>query len=99
MKKITKSQVLKKLEGVVDPELGVSIVDMGLVYGVDIKGNKIKVTMTFTTPACPLLYMIASQVESKAKELGFKDVHVHVTWDPPWTADRMSKKAKAILGI
>ncbi len=84
-----------------DPELGISIVDLGLIYAVKIEKKKVKVTMTFTTPACPLAMYIAEQVELKIMELGFskEEVHVHVTFDPPWTPEKMSKKAKIILEV
>lgn len=97
--RITKAQVMKKLEEVIDPELRVNIVDLGLIYEVDIKDGKVKLTMTFTTPACPMIGMIAEQVEAKLFEMKFKDVHVHVTFSPPWSMDKMSEKAKAVLGI
>jgi len=97
--KITKEQVLKKLEEVIDPELKVNIVDLGLIYEVEFSKKNVKITMTFTTPACPLMPFIAGQVESKLKELGYADPHVHVTWNPPWSPEKMSEKAKAILGM
>ena len=72
---------------------------MGLVYDVEIKKDNVKVTITFTTPACPLMPFIAQQVESKLKELGYEDPHVHVTWTPPWSPEKMSEKARALLGM
>jgi metal-sulfur cluster biosynthetic enzyme len=89
----------KALEEVLDPELGIDIVNLGLIYEVKLVKGIVKVKMTFTTPACPLVPAIAGQAEQKLFKLGFKDVHIHVTWDPPWTAERMSEKAKAILGM
>jgi metal-sulfur cluster biosynthetic enzyme len=100
-KKITEKQVMKKLEEVMDPELGINIVDLGLIYGVEIGKDKAKVTMTFTTPACPLAMYLANQVEEKVMSLGFtrENTLVHVTFDPPWTPEKMSKKAKTILEV
>ena len=96
---ISKKQVLKKLEEVIDPELNLNIVDLGLIYEVNIEKNNVRVVMTFTTPACPLATIIAEQVETKLKELKFEQVHVHVTWNPPWKPDMLSEKAKAVLGF
>ena len=96
---VNKKQVLKKLEEVIDPELNLNIVDLGLIYEVNLEKNNVNVVMTFTTPACPLATIIAEQVETKLKELKFEQVHVHVTWDPPWKPDMLSEKAKAVLGF
>jgi len=100
-KQITDKDVIKKLEQVMDPELGISIVDLGLIYGVELEKNKVKITMTFTTPACPLAMYIANQVEEKTMELGFsrENVLVHVTFTPSWTPEKMSKKAKIMLEV
>ncbi|MFA6530615.1 MAG: metal-sulfur cluster assembly factor [Candidatus Micrarchaeia archaeon] len=98
-KQITRAQILKKLSEIIDPELNINIVDLGLIYDVEIKNGKVKLTMTFTTPACPLMGFIAEQVEAKLFEMKFKDVHVHVTFNPPWSTNKMSEKAKAVLGV
>lgn len=104
---------MKKLSEIMDPELGVNIVALGLIYGVKIgkpekalkKGGKspgshVEVTMTLTTIGCPLAGFFAMQVEEKVKSMpGVKDVHVHVVWEPPWTPEKMSTEAKAALGI
>ena len=95
----TGEEVREKLREVMDPELGVNIVDLGLIYGVEVKGSSITVKMTFTTPACPLLNFLVQNVESKVKELGLEDVRVELVWDPPWTPERMSPEAKIQLGM
>ncbi len=97
----TKEQILKKLEEVLDPELNISIVDLGLVYDVKIDKKNIKIVMTLTTIGCPLISLIEKEIKSKLEELGFeeKDIEIELTFDPPWSMDKMTEKAKAILGI
>ncbi len=91
---------MEKLREVLDPELGVSIVDLGLVYGVDVEKGEARVRMTFTTPACPLLGYIVNDVESKVRELkGISSVQVQFVWEPRWTPERMSPAAKKQLGL
>lgn len=101
MVKITKDLVLSKLTEVMDPELNISIVDLGLVYDTKIIKNKVKVIMTLTTIGCPLFSLIETQVKDKIKELGVKekDITIELTFDPPWSMEKMTKKAKAMLGI
>jgi len=99
--KITNKTILSKLSEVMDPELNISIVDLGLVYEAKLVKNKVKVLMTLTTIGCPLFSLIETQVKDKIKELGFKDsdITLELTFDPPWSMEKMSKKAKAMLGI
>lgn len=101
MKKLTKKMILKKLQEVIDPELNISIVDLGLVYEIEIKKNGVKVVMTLTTFGCPLFSLIESDLKNKLKELGLKEdeIEIELTFDPPWSIDRMSPSAKAILGL
>jgi len=99
--KITDRIVLEKLSQVLDPEIAISIVDLGLIYDVKIKKNKIIVIMTLTTVGCPLFDIIEQDIKDKIKELGFKekDIQIKLVFDPPWSIDRMSKKGKKLLGI
>lgn len=99
--KITKKTILLKLTEVMDPELNISIVDLGLVYDTKINKGKVKVIMTLTTIGCPLFSLIETQVKDKIKELGIKEENItlELTFDPPWSMEKMSKKAKAMLGI
>ncbi len=99
--KITKQVVLKKLEEVLDPELGISIVDLGLIYKVVIKKNKIFITMTLTTVGCPLFSIIESDIKNKIIELGFleKNIVLKLTFDPLWDIDKITERGKIILGI
>ncbi len=100
--KITKKRVEEKLLEVMDPELNISIVDLGLLYYTKIsKDNKVKIVMTLTAIGCPLISVIEQEVKNKLKEIGLKkkDITVELTFDPPWSMDKMSKRAKAMLGI
>src|SRR5919197_1146229 len=76
------------LKQVYDPEVGINIVDMGLIYGVEIEGKKIDLIMTLTSPACPAGPHILNQVDSMLKEMeGIEDVDIQVVWTPPWSPD------------
>jgi len=99
--KLNKNSVKKQLAQVLDPELGISIVDLGLIYKIEIKKNKVKIVMTLTTIGCPLFSLIEQEIKNKLIELGLKedDIDLELTFDPPWTLERMSKEAKAMLGI
>lgn len=100
--KIDQKIIKKKLEEVYDPELNISIVDLGLVYDVKINPKgKIKIIMTLTTIGCPLFSLIEQNIKNKILELGVdeKNIKLELTFEPPWSMDKMSKKAKAALGI
>ncbi|MFA6533212.1 MAG: metal-sulfur cluster assembly factor [Patescibacteria group bacterium] len=101
MKKISEKQIKNKLTEVMDPELNISIVDLGLVYEVKLIKNKLKITMTLTTIGCPLFSLIETQIKDKIIELGIKDedISLELTFDPPWSMEKMSKKGRAMLGI
>ncbi len=96
-----KDQIEAALKEVFDPEIPVNIVDLGLVYGIEVQENgNAKITMTLTAPGCPVAGEIAFNVEQKAKEIaGVSDVHVQIVFDPPWTKDMMSEEAKLELGF
>ncbi len=98
---LTTGQILEKLKAIPDPELGISIVDLGLIYGTEISPEKkVTVKMTLTTMGCPLFSLIAEPIKSNVKELeGVTDVEVELTFDPPWTPERMSEEAKIELGF
>lgn len=98
---INKKKLLKVLQNVPDPELGISVVDLGLIYDVKIdKKGKAEVIMTLTSMGCPLFSLIEEPIKKellKLKEV--KDVSVELTFDPPWTPEKMSKEAKIKLGF
>ena len=97
---LTEEIVYDALKNVYDPEIPVSIVDLGLIYDVAISsGNNVNLKMTLTTPGCGMGAMIAGQAEDVIREVGAKNVLVEVIWDPPWNPDMMSDEAKAKLGI
>jgi len=94
-----KNQVFKKLVQVDDPELGVNIVDLGLIYNVEVDGGDVEIEMTMTSPMCPLAGQIVHSAEAKVEELAEVDgVEINMVYDPPWTPERMSNKAKEKLG-
>jgi len=100
--KITTEQINKKLQEVMDPELNISIIDLGLIYKVTInKQDKVLILMTLTTVGCPLIDMIQSEIKNKIMSLGIKEknIEIKLTFNPPWDLNKMTKKGKAMLGI
>jgi len=97
---IKKSEVIKKLKECYDPEIPINIIDLGLVYDLKIKEGDVRIKMTLTAIGCPLAGLIVEDVKKKVKQIkGVKNVDVDIIWDPPWTPEKMSKKARLILGI
>jgi metal-sulfur cluster biosynthetic enzyme len=96
---VKKQDILDKLSEVKDPELGVNIVDLGLIYDVKVKGKDVAIKMTFTTPACPMMNYMLEMAKQKLEELEELDIEISIVFDPPWTPERMSKKAKIKLGM
>ena len=101
MEATLKDKIEEVLRTVHDPEIPVNIMELGLVYEIKIEeGGKVKITMTLTAPACPVAVEIIMEVESKVRAIdGITDVHVHLTFDPPWTKDMMTEEAKLELGF
>jgi metal-sulfur cluster biosynthetic enzyme len=94
------NELLEALRQVEDPELGMDIVDLGLLYDVDVEGPKVKVVYSLTSMGCPAGPLIAQDIDRVAREVpGVEDVELELTFDPPWTPDRMSDDAKFILGF
>ncbi|OGY17817.1 MAG: hypothetical protein A2900_00295 [Candidatus Chisholmbacteria bacterium RIFCSPLOWO2_01_FULL_50_28] len=97
---VTRKRVTAKLRKVIDPELGVNIVDLGLVYKIVIHGGKVSVLMTLTTPGCPLGGVFEELVSGAIRKIpGVNEVAIELTFDPPWTQELMSEAAKAQLGF
>ena len=96
----TREEVFEALHQVEDPELGMDIVELGLFYGAEIEGPKVRVTYTLTSMGCPAGPLIAQDIDRAAREVsGVEDVELELTFEPPWTPDRMSDDAKFILGF
>ena len=96
----SKNDVLEALRQVEDPELGMDVVDLGLVYDVAVEGPKVKVTYSLTSMGCPAGPLIAQDMDSAVRQVeGVDDVELELTFDPPWTPDKMSDDAKFILGF
>jgi metal-sulfur cluster biosynthetic enzyme len=96
----TREEVLEALHEVEDPELGMDIVDLGLLYDVEVAGPKVKVTYSLTSMGCPAGAMIQEDIERVVGALpGVLEVEPELTFEPPWNPERMSEDAKFILGF
>ena len=97
---VTRDDVVEALHGVEDPELGMDIVELGLFYDAEIAGDRVKVVHSLTSMGCPAGPMIQEGIHDAVASLpGVAEVEVELTFDPPWTPDRMSDDAKFILGF
>ena len=99
MSTVTEDQIRSSLKKCMDPEVPLSVVDMGLIYGIDIsKNNDVDIKMTMTTKGCPLHDTIISDVQRFVKKIsGVNNVNVDIVWEPKWTMDMMSDDAKAMM--
>jgi metal-sulfur cluster biosynthetic enzyme len=96
----TRDEVIEVLHQVEDPELGMDIVDLGLLYEVAVEDSTAKVTYSLTSMGCPAGPLIAQDIDSAVRQVeGIEGVELELTFDPPWTPDRMSDDAKFILGF
>ena len=87
------------LSNVIDPELGLDFVELGLIYGVEVDGGTVDVTFTLTSPGCPIGPQVTDQIKEFVGELdGVQEVNATMTFSPPWTPDLMSEDAKFALG-
>jgi metal-sulfur cluster biosynthetic enzyme len=97
---VHESDVFEALTNVIDPELGLDFVELGLIYGVEIDGGTINITFTLTTPACPIGPQVAEQMKEFVGELeGVEEVITNMVFAPPWTPEKMSEDAKFGLGF
>jgi metal-sulfur cluster biosynthetic enzyme len=95
-----KALVMEALRNVHDPELGINIVDLGLVYDVDIEGDTVHINYTLTTMGCPIGPLIETQIEEMIEPIeGIDKVDAEMVMTPPWTPEKMSEEAKAALGM
>ena len=96
---VTEDQVLEALRDVYDPEIPVNVVDLGLVYGLEIKEDVVYLQLTMTAPGCPFHGQLTADAHDKIMEgTEAKDAEVEIVWDPPWGPDRMSDEGRAALG-
>lgn len=97
---VLRDKVIDVIKTIFDPEIPVNIYDLGLVYRVDVLPiNNVQITMTLTAPSCPAAQSLPVEVDQKVREIeGVNDVHVQVTWDPPWDKSMMSEEAQLELG-
>jgi len=96
----TREQVVDALRVVEDPELGMDIVELGLLYDAEVEGSAVKVTYSLTSIGCPVGPMIEQQIRETVADMdGVEAVDAELTWDPPWSPERMSDDAKFILGF
>jgi metal-sulfur cluster biosynthetic enzyme len=96
---IDEDEVYEALSNVIDPELGLDFVELGLIYGLEIDASTVNVTFTLTTPACPIGPQVSEQIEEFVGELpGVETVTSNMVFTPPWTPDKMSEDAKFALG-
>jgi metal-sulfur cluster biosynthetic enzyme len=96
---VSEDEVTEALSNVIDPELGLDFVELGLVYDVEINGGTVNVTFTLTTPACPIGPQVSEQMKEFVGELeGVEEVVPTMVFTPPWTPEKMSEDAKFALG-
>lgn len=99
---INKEQIIEELKSVIDPELGINIVDLGLIYEINIvqQSGEVEVIMTLTSPGCPLSMVFEEWVPSAVKRVpGVKNARINLVWEPAWNPDKISEEAKEELGI
>jgi metal-sulfur cluster biosynthetic enzyme len=97
---MTRDDVIEALRSVEDPELGMDIVELGLLYDAEVNGPRVKVLYSLTSMGCPAGPLIQQNIEEVVRAMPeVEDVETELTWDPPWTPERMSDDAKFILGF
>ncbi len=98
-KELSEAKILDVLSNVYDPEIPIDIVNLGLVYGVEIKNDKVQVNMSMTSPGCPASAQITAEAKFLIEELeGVSEATIEIVWDPPWDPSRMSEDAKQSMG-
>ena len=100
MSTVTEQQVKKALRTVKDPELNLDLVVLGLIYDIQIAGSKVEVTMSLTSPACPVAGQIIEQAREAVERIdGVDEANVELTFSPPWTSARIPATVRAALGL
>lgn len=91
---VTKEEVIEVLKTCYDPEIPINIIDLGLVYGVEVKEDRVHIKMTLTMPGCPMGELIVEDIKRKVESIdGVKEAEIELVWDPAWTPDRISEEA------
>ncbi len=97
---VTEDQVREALKQIEDPEVGLNIVDLGLVYDIEVEGDSVHVRMTLTSPGCPVGPQLLNGSRMVVQDLeGVEHVEVQLVWEPFWTPDRINPEYRAILGL
>ena len=97
---VTKENVLEVLSDVYDPEIPIDIVNLGLVYEVEVEGTVVNLPMTMTSPGCPSAREIVLESQTLVSEMdGVTEANVEIVWDPPWTPEKMSDEARVSMGM
>lgn len=97
---VSVDQVKMALRKVKDPELNLNVIDLGLIYGIDVDGSKVNVDMSLTSPGCPSGPQIMGDVERMARTVdGVTEVNVNLVWSPLWTPDRIEPRVRAYMGL
>ena len=96
-----KSQVIKEIKKIYDPEIPVNIYELGLIYKIEVdEKNKVNIDMTLTSPNCPVAESLPNEVKENIKKVeGVSDVNLNLVWEPPWDKDKMSEAAKLELNL
>ena len=96
---VTEEAIYEELKEVVDPEIQIDVVNLGMIYGLTIEngGERVVLRMTLTTMGCPAMEQLQEEVVARVKRLGANDVVIDLTFDPPWTKEMMSEEAKTVL--
>ncbi|MGI8802609.1 MAG: metal-sulfur cluster assembly factor [Solirubrobacteraceae bacterium] len=97
---VTIEEVEEALTNVIDPELGLDFVELGLIYGIEVDGGEVRVTFSLTSPGCPIGPQVSEQIDEFVSELdGVESVSSEMVFTPPWTPERMSEDARFALGF
>ena len=96
---LTEEAILEELKEVVDPEIQIDVVNLGMIYGVKIEedGRRVTVRMTLTTMGCPAMEELQYEIQRRVQDLGAGEVVIDLTFDPPWTKEMMSEEAKTVM--
>lgn len=94
---LTETRVWEALKEVNDPEMPISLVDMGMVYGVKVDDTRVRIELGLTATACPAIEFIREDITNRLQQEGLPAVEIELVWDPPWTKDRISEEGRLIL--